>query len=56
MNNLPIYNTEQTAEEIKTQYLFESVGEKTIIKAIEYTPVANMGGRTVYNLGFGDYD
>ena len=56
MNNLPIYNTEQTAEEIKTQYLFESVGEKTIIKAIEYTPIANMGGRTVYNLGFGDYD
>ncbi len=56
MNNLPIYNTEKTAEEIKTQYLFESVGEKTIIKAIEYTPIANMGGRTVYNLGFGDYD
>ena len=56
MNNLPIYNTEQTTEEIKTQYLFESVGEKTIIKAIEYTPIANMGGRTVYNLGFGDYD
>jgi hypothetical protein len=28
LNNLPIYNTEQTAEEIKTQYLFESVGKK----------------------------
>lgn len=56
MNNLPVYDTEQTPEEIKTQYLFESVGERTIIKAIEYTPIASMGGRTVYNLGFGDYD
>lgn len=56
MNTLPIYKTEQTTDEIKIQYLFESVGEKTIIKAIEYTPVASIGGRTVYNLGFGDYD
>jgi len=36
LNNLPIYNTEQTAEEIKTQFLFESVGEKTIIKIKSY--------------------
>ena len=56
MNNLPIYITEQTDEEVKIQYLFESVGEKTIIKAIEYTPVQNMSGRTIFNLGFGDYD
>jgi hypothetical protein len=56
LNSLPIYITEQTAEEIKIQYLFESVGEKTIIKAIEYTPIQAMGGRTIYNLGFGDYD
>lgn len=56
MNNLPIYNAEQTTEEIKTQYLFESVGVKTIIKAIEYTPVTVMGTRTVFNLGFGDFD
>lgn len=56
MNNLPIYNTEKTSEEIKTQYLFESVGKKTIIKAIEYSPVTVIGTRTVYNLGFGDYD
>lgn len=56
MNNLPIYKTEQTAEGIKIQYLFESVGARTIIKAIEYTPVMEMGSRTVYNLGFGDYD
>ncbi|WP_291131772.1 DUF6934 family protein [Flavobacterium sp. UBA7682] len=56
MNNLPSYKAEKTAEEIKIQYLFESVGTKNIIKAIEYTPVTVMGGRTVYNLGFGDYD
>lgn len=56
LNNLPSYNTQQTAEEIKIQYLFESDGVKKIIKAIEYTPIQVMGNRTVFNLGFGDYD
>ncbi|MDN3676293.1 hypothetical protein QWY90_03095 [Flavobacterium paronense] len=56
MNNLPVYQAQQTDEEIKTQYLFVSVGVKTIIKAIEYTPVMVIGTRTVYNLGFGDFD
>ncbi len=56
MNKLPIYTAQQTAEEIKTQFLFESKGIRSIIKAIEYTPVKVMGTRTVYNLGFGDYD
>lgn len=54
--NLSVYNTEQIENEVKIQYLFESVGDKTIIKAIEYFPVDVIGGRTVYNLGFGDYD
>ncbi len=56
MNNLPTYNTQQTTEEIKIQFLFESVGVKTIVKAIEYSPVMVLGSRTVYNLGFGDFD
>lgn len=56
MKTLPIYDTEQIQDEIKIQYLFPSVGQRTIIKIIEYSPVTNLGGRTVYNLGFGDYD
>lgn len=56
MKTLPIYDTEQTLNEIKIQYLFASVGRKTIIKVIEYSPVTTIDTRTVYNLGFGDYD
>lgn len=56
MKTLPIYATEQIQDEIKIQYLFPSVGQKTIIKIIEYSPVTTIGTRTVYNLGFGDYD
>lgn len=56
MNSLPIYKAQQTAEKEKTQFLFESQGIKSIIKAIEYTPITVIGARTVYNLGFGDFD
>ncbi|KLT69026.1 MULTISPECIES: DUF6934 family protein [unclassified Flavobacterium] len=56
MNTLPIYATERTEAEIKIRYLFASVGEKTIVKAIEYSPVTIIDSKTVYNLGFGDYD
>jgi hypothetical protein len=56
LNNLPIYKTEQIEINSKIQYLFESIGINAVIKAIEYTPVAEISGRTVYNLGFGDFD
>lgn len=56
MNTLPIYITQQIADASKIRYLFESNGLRKIIKIIEYTPVGNVSGRTVYNLGFGDYD
>ena len=56
MNNLPVYRTEETVEGTKIQFLFASVGKRTIIKAIEYTPIDRIGLTTVYNLGFGDYD
>ena len=57
MNNIPAYKTELLESETrKIQYLFESKGHKSIIKAIEYTPVAKRDGKVVYNLGFGDYD
>ncbi len=56
MNNLPIYSTQPIESTSKIQYLFESVGVHSVIKAIEYTPVATISGRTVFNLGFGDFD
>jgi hypothetical protein len=56
LNNLPIYKTEQIETNSKIQFLFESVGVINLIKIIEYTAVAKISGRTVYNLGFGDFD
>ena len=56
MNNVAIYATEQTTENKKVQFLFESIGERTIIKAVEFAPIQKMSGRTIYNLGFGDFD
>lgn len=56
MNNLPIYKTEQVEEELTIQYFFESVGKKSIIKVIIYSPIDYRDGKVVFNLGFGDYD
>ena len=50
------YETELTLNEERLQYLFASTGTKTIIKAIEYSPITVIGNQIVYNLGFGDYD
>lgn len=56
MQNNTHYDTELTLNEERLQYLFASIGNSTIIKAIEYSPITTLGNRTVYNLGFGDYD
>jgi hypothetical protein len=57
LNNIPAYETALLGTRTKkVQYLFESRGNRTIIKAIEYTPVRRFQGRTIYNLGFGDYN
>ncbi len=57
MNNIPAYKTEVIdTEASKIQYLFESKGERSIVKAIEYSFVRKLSGRKVYNLGFGDYN
>lgn len=57
MNNIPVYKTEIIDNnDTKVQYLFESKGEKLIIKAIEYSFLRRFSERKVYNLGFGDYD
>lgn len=57
MNNIPAYevNNIDTGTK-KVRYLFQSIGQKQIVKAIEYSPFKKIEGRTVYNLGFGDYD
>jgi hypothetical protein len=57
LKNIPTYDTELIqATATNRLYLFESNGEKEIIKLIEYAPVKRFEGRTVYNLGFGDLD
>ena len=57
MNNIPAYKTEHLKTSgKKIRYLFESIGEKSIIKAIEYSYLKKISGRKVFNLGFGDYN
>jgi hypothetical protein len=57
LNNIPAYKTELVyAKNRVIQYLFESEGHRSIIKVIEYKPLEKKDGKTVYNLGFGDYN
>ena len=56
MNNIPAYKTKLISNQSKIQYLFESKGVESIIKAIEYSPFKKQDGKVIYNLGFGDYD
>ena len=57
MNNITAYPTEQLEAKGKSiRYIFESVGNKSIIKQIEYSYFGNILGSDVYNLGFGDYN
>ena len=57
MNNIPAYNTEKLEKEAdRIRYIFESVGEKSITKVIEYSYLTIISDRKVYNLGFGDYN
>ncbi|MBX2828342.1 MAG: hypothetical protein KTR22_09270, partial [Flavobacteriaceae bacterium] len=56
MNNIPAYSTESISTRTKkVRFLFESKGQRSIIKVIEYTPVYRKDGRTIFNLGFGDF-
>src|SRR5215210_4179188 len=50
------YNTEEELDAGKLKYYFESTGQTTVVKAIEYSPILQISSRQVYNLGFGDYD
>lgn len=54
--NANSYDTEVELDSGKLKYYFESTGQTTVFKAIEYAPFQQINGRQVYNLGFGDYD
>lgn len=57
MNNIPAYKTKVIGKETsKIQFLFESIGIKPIVKAIQYSLVKKQDGRKIYNLGFGDFN
>ncbi|MFL5763208.1 MAG: DUF6934 family protein [Bacteroidia bacterium] len=57
MRNTAVYETNEILpNQTKVQYFFESEGIACISKVIEYSVIDFLGGRAVYNLGFGDYD
>lgn len=56
MNNIDIYETNLSIESTIVQYLFESKGEKKLIKAVQYSGFKTQTGLIMYNLSFGDYD
>jgi hypothetical protein len=57
MNNIPAYKTKLAAtEENRLLFLFESIGARTIVKAVEYSPILDLLDKKIYNLGFGDFD
>lgn len=56
MINISIYETVLTQKDNSFLYLFESVGNKTIIKAVQFAPFETLNGTIIYNFGFGDFD
>lgn len=57
MNSITPYLTNDfTVEESKIRYLFESAGKKNITKIVEFSLIATINGRKIFNMGFGDYD
>jgi len=56
LNKIDIYETNLSIESTIVQYLFESKGEKKLIKAVQYSGFKTQTGLIMYNLGFGDYD
>jgi hypothetical protein len=54
--NIENYATSVSINNSTVQYLFESSGQKKLIKGVQYSKFETKSGETVYNLGFGDYD
>lgn len=57
MRSIPTYRTIviDKGDDNILKYLFESTGEKNIIKVIEYSFIREVSGIKIYNLGFGHY-
>jgi len=54
--NIGIYETSLLIENSIIHYIFESSGQKRIIKAVQYSRLKSKSGDIVYNLSFGDYN
>ncbi|MGN6437347.1 MAG: DUF6934 family protein [Agriterribacter sp.] len=55
-NTQDCYEFNLTKSDTNLLFIFMSKGNKEIVKAIQYQYVNELGGRGVYNLGFGNYD
>ena len=56
MNDNKSYKTKKISDDEEIKYVFYSTGKRTISKLVAYTVLGGLNHRTVYNLGFGDYD
>ena len=57
MQGVASYTTTNADDDSKKRkFFFESTGNASIIKAVEYRAIQQAGRRVIYNLGFGDYD
>jgi hypothetical protein len=57
MNTLEnVYETREERSGTVIKFFFTSRGQHDFIKIIQYSFVQVLGGRDIYNLGFGDYD
>jgi hypothetical protein len=56
LTNIDVYETIVSVENSIIQYLFESTGQKKLIKAVQYSKLETESGEILFNLGFGDYN
>ncbi|MCF0039243.1 DUF6934 family protein [Dyadobacter fanqingshengii] len=51
-----IYNVQESTLPAGCEFMFTSNGQQIIIKAVQYNYISQFESRSVYNVGFGDYD
>lgn len=55
-NTVDCYEFNVTKSETNLLFIFISKGNTDIVKAVQYQYINELGGKEVYNLGFGNYD
>lgn len=50
------YQLKEEKSDLDLKFYFISSGQRNIVKVVQYSFVRELGGRRVYNLGFGDYN